>query len=128
MTIFSWFSQVKLYCFDSEFKTNEINFMSVVWKYYPPVLNVVSNFQLHYFAESLWKTFKCAISGNRGDYELKAGPKVLLVASGGTLELHGRKKLSWTKLSKTIEKLENTDNIVYDHLVSSIPNLTYQNL
>ena len=59
------------------------------------------------------------ILGNRGDYELSAGPKVLLVADGGTLELHGKKKLSWTKLSKTVKKIENTDSILYDHLVSS---------
>ena len=57
--------------------------------------------------------------GNRGDYELAAGPKVLLVASGGTLELHGRKKLSWTKLSKTIPKIDNSEELLYDHLVSN---------
>ena len=56
--------------------------------------------------------------GNRGDYELAAGPKVLLVASGGTLELHGRKKLSWTKLSKTIPKIQNSQELLYDHMVS----------
>ena len=56
--------------------------------------------------------------GNRGDYELKAGPKVLLVSSGGTLELHGKKKLGWTKLSKTANKLENSGHLLYDHLVS----------
>ena len=58
------------------------------------------------------------IAGNRGDYELGPGPKVVLVASGGTLELHGKRKLSWTKLDKTAEKTENTDNLLYDHLVS----------
>ena len=58
------------------------------------------------------------IAGNRGDYELGPGPKVVLVASGGTLELHGKRKLSWTKLNKTAEKTENTDHLLYDHLVS----------
>ena len=59
------------------------------------------------------------IAGNRGDYELGPGPKVVLVASGGTLELHGKRKLSWTKLNTTAEKTENTDHLLYDHLVSS---------
>ena len=43
-----------------------------------------------------------------------------MVDEGGTLELHGKKKLSWTKLSKTAQKLENSGEILYDHLVSII--------
>ena len=65
------------------------------------------------------------VLGNRGDYELAAGPKVLLVASGGTLELHGRKKLSWTKLSKTIPKIHNSQELLYDHMVSKGESLCY---
>lgn len=73
---------------------------------------------------SLYMCFKTL--GNRGDYDLSAGPKVLLVASGGTLELHGRKKLSWTKLTKTVQKIENSGQLLYDHLVSTrIFNLSF---
>jgi hypothetical protein len=34
--------------------------------------------------------------------------KVLLVRAGGTLEIHGSKKLPWTKLGNTAPKLENS--------------------
>ena len=66
--------------------------------------------------------------GNRGDYELEVGPKVLLVASGGTLELHGRKKLSWTKLDKTVRKVDNSDALLYDHIVSKYAIIFYPSL
>ena len=60
------------------------------------------------------------LTGNRGDYELDVGPKVILVASGGTLELNGQEKLSWTKLNKTVTKVDNSEALLYDHMVSII--------
>ena len=60
------------------------------------------------------------LTGIRGDYELDVGPKVILVASGGTLELHGQEKLSWTKLNKTVTKVDNSEALLYDHMVRII--------
>ena len=56
-------------------------------------------------------------AGNRGDSDLAVNHKVLMVDEGGTLELHGKKKLSWTKLNRTAHKLENTGDLLYDHIV-----------
>ena len=42
--------------------------------------------------------------------------KVLLVREGGTLELHGKKKTSWTRLAQSIPRLSDLPcPFVYDH-------------
>ena len=42
--------------------------------------------------------------------------KVLLVRNGGTLELHGKKKTSWTRLAQSIPRLTDLPcAFVYDH-------------
>lgn len=38
---------------------------------------------------------------------------------GGTLELHGRDKLSWTKLTKTVTKLSVGEGLYFKHQVGS---------
>lgn len=40
--------------------------------------------------------------------------KVLLVRQGGTLELHGPKKLSWTKLAETATKFKEVPDVLDD--------------
>ena len=45
--------------------------------------------------------------GRRHDYDIGDGEKGINVMDGGTLELHGKRKLSWTKLAKTLPKAEH---------------------
>ena len=46
------------------------------------------------------------------------GKKFLGVGAGGTLELHGMEKMSWTKLAHTIPAALQVDcGVVYDHKV-----------
>ena len=47
------------------------------------------------------------LTGRKDSYQLDGdyrqnGEKFLAVMAGGSLEIHGRNKLSWTKLSKTV--------------------------
>ncbi|KAL3861721.1 hypothetical protein ACJMK2_007745, partial [Sinanodonta woodiana] len=53
--------------------------------------------------------------GKFGDFP-KTG-KGITVKSGGTLEVHGKRKLSWTKLNGTLPKLTKSNGIIYDHNV-----------
>lgn len=46
------------------------------------------------------------------------GQKFICDTQGGSLELHGKDKLSWTKLDKTLNPLKVGDGIVYQHQVS----------
>ncbi|XP_063436803.1 uncharacterized protein LOC134718239 [Mytilus trossulus] len=48
------------------------------------------------------------------------GQKFICVAQGGTLELHGKDKLSWTKLDKTVNPLKVGDGIFYQHQKTSL--------
>lgn len=44
------------------------------------------------------------------------GRKFIGVPEGGTLELHGKPKTSWTRLSQTIPELDNIEcGVVYNH-------------
>ena len=44
-------------------------------------------------------------AGIKGAYSIPGfGEKFIGVESGGTLEIHGREKLAWTKITKTITK------------------------
>lgn len=50
--------------------------------------------------------------GNVGENDLGAGgDKALFVTAGGTLEIHGAPKLSWTKLTKTANKLSSNNGL-----------------
>ena len=42
---------------------------------------------------------------------------MIVVADGGTIEIHGQKKLPWTKLVRTVPKLSNKNGLLYDHKV-----------
>ena len=52
--------------------------------------------------------------GNVEENDLGAGgDKALFVTAGGTLEIHGKPKLSWTKLTQTAPKYDvDTDAVV----------------
>jgi hypothetical protein len=64
-------------------------------------------------------------SGRRGEFQfrdhmgMKVGDKFVLVANGGTLEIHGKPKLSWTKLTSTVPILTKTNGVIFDHLVNT---------
>ena len=44
------------------------------------------------------------LTGKRGAYESVDGEKFISVHEGGSLEIHGKPKLSWTKLSQTAKR------------------------
>ncbi|XP_046576514.1 LOW QUALITY PROTEIN: cell surface hyaluronidase-like [Haliotis rubra] len=63
------------------------------------------------------------LTGIRGSYKVTLGEhlfgeKFIGVAPGGTLEMHGEEKLPWTKLTKTLPKLDASHGLLYDHLTS----------
>ncbi|XP_069121969.1 cell surface hyaluronidase-like [Argopecten irradians] len=61
------------------------------------------------------------ITGKRGQYDVIGfGEKFIGVDSGGILELHGREKLSWTKLNQTVPKLTQGHGYVYSHKESDL--------
>ncbi|XP_077861562.1 cell surface hyaluronidase CEMIP2-like [Saccoglossus kowalevskii] len=47
------------------------------------------------------------------------GRKFIGVAAGGSLEFHGKDKLSWTKLNRTVPALNFDNGLVYNHM--SVP-------
>lgn len=53
----------------------------------------------------------------------KFGEKFLGVEEGGTLELHGKDKRSWTKLTKTVFKYNPILAEIYKHKVCRFFNL-----
>ncbi|KAK3583750.1 hypothetical protein CHS0354_022782 [Potamilus streckersoni] len=55
------------------------------------------------------------LAGKRGDFP--GIGKAIIVKSGGILEVHGKRKLSWTKLDGTLQKLTKVNGIIYDHRV-----------
>ncbi|KAK7487427.1 hypothetical protein BaRGS_00021389, partial [Batillaria attramentaria] len=56
-------------------------------------------------------------AGTRGQYSVAGfGEKFIGVADGGTLELHGKNKLSWTKLTSTVQKRSAENGFFYDKL------------
>ncbi|KAK7491692.1 hypothetical protein BaRGS_00017145 [Batillaria attramentaria] len=59
--------------------------------------------------------------GNRGETTADPdwGEKYIAVSQGGTLELHGEDKLSWTKLTRTVDKLANDPGLHYEHVTSA---------
>lgn len=48
---------------------------------------------------------------------MEIGDKFIVVADGGTMEIHGKKKLPWTKLTRTVPKLTDKNGILFDHRV-----------
>ncbi|KAL3861720.1 hypothetical protein ACJMK2_007744 [Sinanodonta woodiana] len=73
--------------------------------------------EVHIGSESCLHLGKVHIlfEGKFGDFP-KTG-KGITVKSGGTLEVHGKRKLSWTKLNGTLPKLTKSNGILYDHSV-----------
>ncbi|XP_033732108.1 cell surface hyaluronidase-like [Pecten maximus] len=60
-------------------------------------------------------------TGKRGEYDVIGfGEKFIGVDSGGILELHGREKVSWTKLNRTVPKLTQGHGYVYSHKESHL--------
>lgn len=57
------------------------------------------------------------LTGNRKSHEHETHPKAILVDEGGTLEIHGAPKLSWTKIDKTLNPERGYDggNIFFNH-------------
>lgn len=74
------------------------------------------------------------ISGGRGEYHVKdhlgmtIGGKVIVVADGGTIEIHGQKKLPWTKLTRTLPKLTGKNGMLFEHQVNGKFYVTLWNL
>ena len=70
----------------------------------------------------LWpfKDIGNVILGQRDDYPsiIGCGQKFICVTAGGTLELHGKDKLSWTKLDTQMNKLTYASGLFYDYQVS----------
>jgi len=57
------------------------------------------------------------VLGNRESHVGEPQAKSILVNAGGTLEIHGQPKLSWTKLDGTLIPSREKD-IVFEHMVS----------
>lgn len=58
-------------------------------------------------------------SGNREEHQGEAHPKAILVDEGGTLEVHGEPRLSWTKISETQKPLtQYNEDIYFEHEVN----------
>ncbi|XP_053374771.1 cell migration-inducing and hyaluronan-binding protein-like [Mercenaria mercenaria] len=55
------------------------------------------------------------LTGTRQDHVHETNPKVILVQDGGTLEIHGEPRRSWTKLNKTIVPTKLTQNVYFEH-------------
>ncbi|XP_053374772.1 cell migration-inducing and hyaluronan-binding protein-like [Mercenaria mercenaria] len=55
------------------------------------------------------------LTGNRQEHVHETNPKVILVQDGGTLEIHGEPRRSWTKLNKTIVPTKLTQNVYFEH-------------
>lgn len=51
-------------------------------------------------------------------------PKVILVKNGGTLEIHGKRKLPWTKISRTLEP-SSSGQIYFEHKVRICTSVHY---
>ncbi|XP_069120192.1 cell surface hyaluronidase-like [Argopecten irradians] len=57
---------------------------------------------------------RISLTGDRQGYSVpNFGQKFLGVANGGTLEIHGKKKLAWTKLTHTVPRLQTTNGLVF---------------
>ncbi|XP_069115544.1 cell surface hyaluronidase-like [Argopecten irradians] len=60
---------------------------------------------------------RITLTGDRNEYSMpNFGSKFIGVDDGATLEIHGRKKLGWTKLDKTVPRLNKTNGLVYTSL------------
>ncbi|XP_053373073.1 cell migration-inducing and hyaluronan-binding protein-like [Mercenaria mercenaria] len=57
------------------------------------------------------------LTGNRESHEFETHPKAILVSEGGTLEIHGAPRLSWTKITETLnpERGYDSGNIMFNH-------------
>ncbi|XP_033732709.1 cell surface hyaluronidase-like isoform X2 [Pecten maximus] len=57
---------------------------------------------------------RISLTGDRQEYSVpKFGQKFVGVDDGGTLEIHGKKKLAWTKLAQTVPRLEKTNGLIF---------------
>ncbi|CAG2239835.1 CEMIP [Mytilus edulis] len=63
----------------------------------------------------VWDSGKNYRTRNEVADKVGCGQKFICVAAGGTLELHGEDKLSWTKLDKTVNPLKIGDGMYYQH-------------
>ncbi|XP_033758561.1 cell surface hyaluronidase-like [Pecten maximus] len=60
---------------------------------------------------------RITLTGDRKEYSMpNFGAKFIGVDNGATLEIHGRKKLGWTKLEQTVPRLNKTNGLVYTSL------------
>ncbi|XP_069120731.1 cell surface hyaluronidase-like [Argopecten irradians] len=56
------------------------------------------------------------LTGSRKEYSMpNFGEKFIGVDAGGTLEIHGKKKVAWTKLTKTLPRLETGNGLLYTY-------------
>ncbi|XP_060069788.1 cell surface hyaluronidase-like [Ylistrum balloti] len=57
---------------------------------------------------------RISLTGDRQEYSIpNFGEKFVGVDNGGTLEIHGKKKLAWTKLTRTVPRLQKTNGLVF---------------
>ncbi|OWF51488.1 transmembrane protein 2-like [Mizuhopecten yessoensis] len=60
---------------------------------------------------------RITLTGTRKEYSMpNFGQKFIGVDAGGTLEIHGKKKLAWTKLTKSLPRLQAGNGLLYTHL------------
>ncbi|XP_033732710.1 protein DDB_G0287365-like [Pecten maximus] len=57
---------------------------------------------------------RISLTGDRQGYSVpNFGQKFVGVDDGGTLEIHGKKKQAWTKLTHTVPRLQKTNGLVF---------------
>lgn len=66
----------------------------------------------------LLKCWVLFVSGEPGELNIPSfGEKFIGVEEGGVLELHGKDKLSWTKLSQHAPRYQEEVTEIYNHRV-----------
>ena len=58
------------------------------------------------------------IVGTRDNHAGETNPKAILVMAGGSLDIHGLPKRSWTKLAATVPVDGHSPDIIFNHMVS----------
>jgi len=69
-----------------------------------------------YNAEKMYELFVSV--GTRDDHAGETNPKAILVMAGGSLDIHGLPKRSWTKLAATVPVDGHSPDIIFNHMVS----------
>lgn len=61
------------------------------------------------------------------DHQGEEHPKAILVDAGGTLEIHGEPRLSWTKITETLTPIsQDSEDIYFNHAVRTVVSQNYR--